>query len=641
MKLRKRTVTCLVNLIAMLLLLACNQTGIAQSPPAYREAAYESDLFQEALAPYGTWVVHRTYGRVWYPNNVSSHWRPYTDGHWQYSADYGWVWVADQEWGWAPFHYGRWVFDDWYGWVWIPGRVWAPAWVYWRYGGGHAAWAPMPPTAVWRPKHGIDHRFFRHDRDLSWDSWVSIPEDRMFDRDMHRHIIDQRDNRRILQHANTTVQVTLEHDHVVNEGVPVHSIEKIIGKKVEPAKLIEVDQPTGHKGSEGNDKLNVFRPHLKPESDNDLRQETDRAETLSRQLDDQQRQRSKDEPKEDKTEPRQPGRLIDKGPQVDNPLQPGQVREEKSSPPANSVVNPPDPAMGQSPKNGQETGPAKAKASPSALFPDGQAPLSRSQVPETNPDLQDTKENPDNLGGGKGPQQDANQHGSDRPSVAPNQPTAVPSKDHPPAPVSSEKQSAPIPLATDDLPAKSGVKPGSTPQEGPVAPANASKTNEVKTQVYEQKNQQINDANQKRQNPTTQEMGNSESIPAVKKIEPPAKPQDGPQRGVPGISDQEGQQVKPSNRDPQDFSQQKNYSRRTRNDQNPIGIEQGGRQQQTPPANEVAPPPAPEPVGQNKQIEKQDRQINNNEDPSKNKKRPKKTDQQEEEDNKQQDTPQK
>ncbi|MDZ4099502.1 MAG: DUF6600 domain-containing protein [Methylophilaceae bacterium] len=96
-------------------------------------------VFHKALSPYGNWVNHPTYGQVWYPRNITQDWRPYTDGYWAYTDDYGWLWVANEPWGWAPFHYGRWAWDNWYGWIWVPGRTWAPAWVFWRSGGGFAA----------------------------------------------------------------------------------------------------------------------------------------------------------------------------------------------------------------------------------------------------------------------------------------------------------------------------------------------------------------------------------------------------------------------------------------------------------------------------------------------------------------------
>ena len=83
-------------------------------------------VFYRELRPYGRWISHRSYGRIWIPN-VGRSFHPYaTNGYWV-MTDYGNTWVSDYSWGWAPFHYGRWFYDDYFGWAWIPGYEWAPA----------------------------------------------------------------------------------------------------------------------------------------------------------------------------------------------------------------------------------------------------------------------------------------------------------------------------------------------------------------------------------------------------------------------------------------------------------------------------------------------------------------------------------
>ena len=108
-----------------------------------------SASFNDALAPYGTWVDVRGYGRCWQPAAVmgNPNWRPYWDrGHWL-NTDCGWYWTSEYSWGWAPFHYGRWFQHPQIGWCWSPDSVWGPSWVTWRSSMDICGWAPLPPGA--------------------------------------------------------------------------------------------------------------------------------------------------------------------------------------------------------------------------------------------------------------------------------------------------------------------------------------------------------------------------------------------------------------------------------------------------------------------------------------------------------------
>lgn len=111
----------------------------------YEDDAPEPDDYDEALAPYGTWVDDARYGTVWRPV-VTVGWQPYVHGRWVWTA-YGWTWIAPDPWGWT-FHYGRWTYLPIQGWVWVPGTVWGPAWVDWYYGDGYVGWAPLAPFAT-------------------------------------------------------------------------------------------------------------------------------------------------------------------------------------------------------------------------------------------------------------------------------------------------------------------------------------------------------------------------------------------------------------------------------------------------------------------------------------------------------------
>ena len=111
----------------------------------YRDSAPDPDDYQDALTPYGRWIDHAEYGRVWHPS-VAVGWRPYYDGRWVWSP-YGWTWVSAEPWGWT-FHYGRWSYAPVWGWVWVPGTTWGPAWVDWYWDDGYVGWAPLSPFAT-------------------------------------------------------------------------------------------------------------------------------------------------------------------------------------------------------------------------------------------------------------------------------------------------------------------------------------------------------------------------------------------------------------------------------------------------------------------------------------------------------------
>jgi hypothetical protein len=126
-------------------------------PPAQ---ALDARTAEQRLSPYGRWVDTPEYGRVWIPNGVPPDWQPYTDGRWVYTG-MGWSFAADVPWGGIVFHYGRWGWSSSLGWYWVPGYVWAPAWVSWRYSGGHVCWSPFGPAGYVYPRN--------------WPGWAVVP----------------------------------------------------------------------------------------------------------------------------------------------------------------------------------------------------------------------------------------------------------------------------------------------------------------------------------------------------------------------------------------------------------------------------------------------------------------------------------
>jgi len=242
-------------------------------------------VFYNALAPYGQWINHRTYGKVWFPNGIDKHWRPYTDGYWANTEEYGWLWVANEVWGWAPYHYGRWAWDKWYGWIWIPGRTWAPAWVVWRSGDGYAAWAPMPPNAVWQPNVGLNTRYVNYDRDIFYGAWVTVRESDLPARYLSSYILAPQQSVNIFY--NTVFifnSFTVVNHNIVNHGVPVRRIEHVTGHKLPPVKpnvSYDVDPPRSHHGHH-EPVPTVVRPKpIEQPTQKDVEQELELAKKLN------------------------------------------------------------------------------------------------------------------------------------------------------------------------------------------------------------------------------------------------------------------------------------------------------------------------------------------------------------------------
>ena len=136
-----------------------------------------TQVFQEELADYGTWVETEKQGQVWYPSNdvVGADFQPFKrGGKWSYT-DRGWTWVSDWPWGWGPFHYGRWNYDpERRAWYWIPGRTWMPATVSFRYNDDAIGWAPLAPDGV---------------GDWPLDYWTYVPPAYIVAPTWHTHVI--------------------------------------------------------------------------------------------------------------------------------------------------------------------------------------------------------------------------------------------------------------------------------------------------------------------------------------------------------------------------------------------------------------------------------------------------------------------
>ncbi len=234
---------------------------VPQAPAAQAEAVAVSapsqqvtvNYFYDTLSPYGTWV-ETSYGRCWRPAVIigNPNWRPYCDrGHWIYT-NCGWYWVSDYSWGWATFHYGRWCTDVRYGWVWVPDCEWGPSWVSWRYTSDYCGWAPLPPSACYRPGFGFTYRnsgvSISFDFGLTDFCYTFVPVHRFCDPHPYRYCAP-RSTTTVIYKNSTVINnyiVNKNSTTIINEGVGRTHIEKITKQPVQTVAIHEMPKNGSH-----------------------------------------------------------------------------------------------------------------------------------------------------------------------------------------------------------------------------------------------------------------------------------------------------------------------------------------------------------------------------------------------------------
>jgi len=315
------------KILMLAMLFSLSLARPVEANPLRNDAA---QLFYLKLAPYGTWVRHRIYGRAWFPRNMPEDWRPYQDGYWAYTHDYGWLWVSDWAWGWATDHYGRWVWDDWYGWIWVPGAVWSPAWVVWRYGDGYVSWAPMPIQYVWNPYVGYTNEYFDFDRYIFWDCWVTTHEHDFPRRNQPRKFLPPQMNREILPRTRYADPLVVRDKRIVNRGIPWQRIEQVTGSPFKPVVPTVVLDPDDHKASgrrpKSREDVLIYRPIDNQPTVETIRDEAESDKALAEKINlNRQLLSDRNRVAEESPGHRRPGRLIgrpkpldDQGPE--NPL---------------------------------------------------------------------------------------------------------------------------------------------------------------------------------------------------------------------------------------------------------------------------------------------------------------------------------
>lgn len=244
----------------------------AQTSQAAAATPAEGDVagisyFYDALNDDGGWVEHPRYGQVWQPD-VDDSWRPYTVGRWVNSETYGWTWLSDEPFGWAVYHYGRWSRDPDFGWIWVPGSEWAPAWVLWRYNDEAIGWAPMPPET--RFEHGrvfADPGVYESRPFLP--RWVFASPKSFTRANVSPYVRPVSWNRELIGRTRSRLSYDVVDNRVVNRGVPVDELQKMLRGPVPHATIKPVDADAarrpvklGEKADGNLGDVELYRPEL-------------------------------------------------------------------------------------------------------------------------------------------------------------------------------------------------------------------------------------------------------------------------------------------------------------------------------------------------------------------------------------------
>jgi len=224
--------------------------------------------FYKSLSPYGNWIEVDG-AQCWRPTAalIDARWRPYCNrGRWVYS-DQGWTWVSEYSWGWAPFHYGRWHRHEAYGWVWTPDTTWGPAWVTWRMDEGNCAWAPLPPSAIWRNGAFINVSldFGVPTRDFICIEFGHLQDPRWWE---HRH--SKAEKYELWEHLHPIENHYAFRNNVIfHAGPDIKIVNQRLPRPIQTVSLVNLNVKVGSlvigARFETGDKLALFRPNIRDE----------------------------------------------------------------------------------------------------------------------------------------------------------------------------------------------------------------------------------------------------------------------------------------------------------------------------------------------------------------------------------------
>lgn len=162
--------------------------------------------------------------------------KPYTNGQWV-NSDAGWFFKAATPVEETVSHYGRWVNTSDAGWLWVPGRVWAPAWVDWKENDKYLSWAPLPPAAY------LENKTMKVP-DIADNNYVTVEKKYFLEPDVYKYINFYNKNVYSIPEISEmkrTEGITVINNTIVNRGPDVNIFEALLGRNIEPVKLVRVN----------------------------------------------------------------------------------------------------------------------------------------------------------------------------------------------------------------------------------------------------------------------------------------------------------------------------------------------------------------------------------------------------------------
>ena len=137
----------------------------------------------------------------------------------------------------------------------MPGAEWGPAWVDWRYGGGHAGWAPMPPE--WGPQHD-SYRTAKSQPEAR--AWIFVSESSFVEADVGRHRAPAAGNADLLAASDRVTNYASVDGRIVNRSIDVGRIAAAARITIAPVRVGSARTPAEQTAAGAQGHVAIYRP---------------------------------------------------------------------------------------------------------------------------------------------------------------------------------------------------------------------------------------------------------------------------------------------------------------------------------------------------------------------------------------------